>query len=129
MVATPFVKRRQQVLKPRDSPDITMTLKPSLSSEWGQYRRNRHRRGIVGSAGVVDRGKGTRMDRPFPGATSENLHKPGRALVSARAVVLAAARLAYRLSAPDGVISPSGVCESSSYLAQPSNKCVSERRR
>jgi phospholipase/carboxylesterase len=26
---------RQQVLKPRDSPDITMRLKPSLSSEWG----------------------------------------------------------------------------------------------
>jgi hypothetical protein len=30
--------RLQQVLKPRDSPDITMTLKPSLSSEWGQHR-------------------------------------------------------------------------------------------
>jgi hypothetical protein len=30
MVATPFVKRRQQVLKPRDSPEITNTLKPSL---------------------------------------------------------------------------------------------------
>jgi hypothetical protein len=41
MVATPFLKRRQQVLKPRDSPDITMTLKPSLSSERGQHRRNR----------------------------------------------------------------------------------------
>jgi len=26
------------VLKPRDSPEITMTLKPSLSSEWGQHR-------------------------------------------------------------------------------------------
>src|SRR6202166_3646447 len=41
MVATPFLKRRQQVLKPRDSPDITMTLKASLSSERGQHRRNR----------------------------------------------------------------------------------------
>jgi len=35
------MKRRQQVLKPRDSPEITMTLKPSLSSEWGQHRWNR----------------------------------------------------------------------------------------
>ena len=34
-MAAPFLKRRQQVLKPRDSPDITMTLKPSLSSERG----------------------------------------------------------------------------------------------
>jgi hypothetical protein len=35
MVATPFLKRRQQVLKPRDSPDMVNTLKPSLSYEWG----------------------------------------------------------------------------------------------
>jgi hypothetical protein len=27
MVATPFLKRRQQVLKPRDSPDIPMSVK------------------------------------------------------------------------------------------------------
>jgi hypothetical protein len=27
------MKRRQQVLKPRDSPEITMTLKPSLTSK------------------------------------------------------------------------------------------------
>jgi len=29
------------VLKPRNSPDITMTLKPSLSSGRGQHRRHR----------------------------------------------------------------------------------------
>jgi hypothetical protein len=29
-VATPLVKRRQQVLKPRGSPEISITLKPSL---------------------------------------------------------------------------------------------------
>jgi len=41
MAATPFVKRRQQVLKPRDSPEILIKLKPSSSLERGQYRRNR----------------------------------------------------------------------------------------
>jgi hypothetical protein len=55
MVATPFVKRKQQVLKPRGSPDMVLTLKPSLSKKRGQHRRNRQWRGIVGLA----RGKGT----------------------------------------------------------------------
>src|SRR5271168_2707996 len=41
VVATPFMKRRQQVLKPRDSPEITDTLKPSLSAKRGQHRRDR----------------------------------------------------------------------------------------
>jgi hypothetical protein len=41
VVATPFLKRRQQVLKPRDSPEITDTLKPSLSAKRGQHRRDR----------------------------------------------------------------------------------------
>ena len=59
MVATPFLKRRQQVLKPRDSPDIPVTLKPSLSKERGSIDEPVKRRGIVGSAGVLDRGKGT----------------------------------------------------------------------
>ena len=35
MVATPFVKRRQQVLKPRDSPEIFETLKSSLLKRRG----------------------------------------------------------------------------------------------
>ena len=41
MAAIPFVKCRQQVLKPRDSPEILIKLKPSSSLERGQYRRNR----------------------------------------------------------------------------------------
>jgi hypothetical protein len=40
VVATPFLKRRQQVLKPRDSPEITDTLKPSLSAKRGPSRRD-----------------------------------------------------------------------------------------
>ena len=53
------MKRRQQEPKPRGSPDIFITLKRSLSLERGQHRQDRHGRGIVGSAGVADRGKGT----------------------------------------------------------------------
>src|ERR1700694_3257277 len=41
MVATPFLKRRQQVLKPRDSPEILIKPKPSSSLERGRYRRSR----------------------------------------------------------------------------------------
>src|SRR5512145_1294439 len=59
VVATPLVKRRQQVLQPRDSPDIDVTLKPLPSCWQGQHRWDRHWRGIVGSAGVVDRSRGT----------------------------------------------------------------------
>ena len=59
MAATPFLKRRQQVLKPRNSLDMLLMLKPSLSFERGQHRRDRQWRGIVGSAGVLERGKGT----------------------------------------------------------------------
>ena len=40
-MATPLLKRRQQVLKPRDSPEMANTLKPSLWKERGQHRRNR----------------------------------------------------------------------------------------
>src|SRR5215468_5536395 len=58
-VATSPMKRRQQVPKPRGSPDIFITLKPSPSLERGQHRRDRHWRGTVGSAGVAERGKGT----------------------------------------------------------------------
>jgi hypothetical protein len=59
VAATPFLKRRQQVLKPRNSLDMLLMLKPSLSFERRQHRRNRQWRGIVGSAGVLERGKGT----------------------------------------------------------------------
>jgi len=41
MVVTPFLKRRQQVLKPRYSPEISETLKPSLLKKRGQHRRTR----------------------------------------------------------------------------------------
>jgi hypothetical protein len=57
-VATPFVKRRQQVPKPRGSPDMKVTLKPLLLRQQGQHRRDRQWRGSVDSAGVLDRGKG-----------------------------------------------------------------------
>jgi len=46
-VATPFVKRRQQVAKPRDSLEIMLALKPSLWVERGQHRRYRHGEGSV----------------------------------------------------------------------------------
>jgi hypothetical protein len=59
VVATPLLKRRQQVLKPRGSLDIDVTLEPLPSNWQGQHRRIRYGQGSVGSAGVVERGKGT----------------------------------------------------------------------
>jgi hypothetical protein len=47
------------VLKPRDSPEILVKLKPSPSLARGRIDETVNWRGIVGSAGVVDRGKGT----------------------------------------------------------------------
>jgi hypothetical protein len=41
MVVTPFLKRKEQVLKPRYSPEIFETLKPSLLNKRGQHRRTR----------------------------------------------------------------------------------------
>src|ERR1700719_2159301 len=92
MVATPFVKRKQKVLKTRGSPDIVLTLKPALSKKRGQHRRNRQWRGIVGSAGVLARGKGTgwipwepersrsrpRESKPTLGSPVEHGPWPGR---------------------------------------------------
>jgi len=97
VVATSFVKRRQQVLKPRGSPDMT-TLKPLLSKGQGQHRRDRHWRGFVGSAGVLDRGKGTgwivwepersrsrpRESAPAMGSPAEQRSWPEAAPLSAR---------------------------------------------
>src|SRR5262249_24845122 len=71
------MKRRQQVPKPRGSPDIFITLKPSPSLERGQHRRDRHWRGIVGSAGVADRGKGTGRMAWKP-ERSTHVHTTGR---------------------------------------------------
>jgi hypothetical protein len=55
MAATPLLKGRQQVLK---RTRYALMLKPSLSFEREQHRRDRHWRGIVGSAEVLERGKG-----------------------------------------------------------------------
>src|SRR6516165_6062150 len=60
MVATSFLKRRQQVPKPRDRA-------PKFINRWslrrgkcgGSIDETVKRRGVVGSAGVVERGKGT----------------------------------------------------------------------
>src|SRR6516165_403592 len=60
MVATSFLKRRQQVPKPRDRA-------PKFINRWslrrgkcgGSIDETVKRRGAVGSAGVVERGKGT----------------------------------------------------------------------
>src|SRR5262249_39108013 len=38
--------------------DMVITLKPLLSMKQGQHWRDHYWRGIVGSAGVVERGKG-----------------------------------------------------------------------
>ena len=74
VMATSLVKRRQQVLKPRGSPEIDSTLKPLLSLQQGQHRRDRHWRGNVGSAGA-DRGKGKDGppgNREIPLTSTEN---------------------------------------------------------
>jgi len=61
------LKRRQQVLKPRGSLDINITLKPLLSVQQGQHGWDRHWRGTISSAGVADRGKGTGRTAWEPG--------------------------------------------------------------
>ena len=66
-VATPLLKRRQQVLKPRGSLDINITPKPLLSVQQGQHGWDRHWRGTISSAGVADRGKGTGRTAWEPG--------------------------------------------------------------
>jgi hypothetical protein len=83
MAATPFLKRRQQVLKPRNSLDMLLMLKPSLSFERGRHRRDHQWRGIVGSAGVLERGKGTgrivwepERSRPRPHESEPALGQP-----------------------------------------------------
>src|SRR5215831_8012809 len=59
MVATPFSKRRQQVLKPRGSPDIVLHAGALAVGDAGAASTVPVWRGTVGSAGVLDRGKGT----------------------------------------------------------------------
>jgi hypothetical protein len=47
VVATPFLKRRQQVLKPRDSPEIIDTLKPSVREAEAASTRPAKRSGRI----------------------------------------------------------------------------------
>ena len=55
---TSLVKRRQRKLKPCVSLEIMYQLRPSAWVARGQYRHDRYRRGRVGSAGVLEQGKG-----------------------------------------------------------------------
>src|ERR1700757_2399588 len=56
--ATSLVKRRQRMLKPCVSLEIMYPLRPSVWVGRGRCRQDRHRRGPVGSAGVLEQGKG-----------------------------------------------------------------------
>ena len=55
---TSLVKRRQRKLKLCVSLEIMYQLRPSAWVARGQYRHDRYRRGRVGSAGVLEQGKG-----------------------------------------------------------------------
>src|SRR5262245_37009586 len=60
MVATPFLKRRQQVTKPRDrAPKFIKRVSLRSVNVGGSNDETGKMRGVVGSAGVVERGKGT----------------------------------------------------------------------
>ena len=56
--ATSLVKRRQRMLKPCVSLDIMYPLRPSVWVDRGRRRQGRQRRGLAGSAGVLELGKG-----------------------------------------------------------------------
>src|SRR5262249_24162125 len=60
MVATSFLKRRQQVSKPSDlAPKFINRRTLRRGKCGGSIDETVKRRGVVGSAGVVERGKGT----------------------------------------------------------------------
>jgi hypothetical protein len=56
--ATPLVKRRQRMLKPCVSLDIMYPLRPSVWVDRGRRRQVRQWRGLAGSVGVLEQGKG-----------------------------------------------------------------------
>jgi hypothetical protein len=56
--ATSLVKRRQREPKPCVSLEIMYPLRPSVWVGRGRRRQDRYRRGHVGSAGVLEQGKG-----------------------------------------------------------------------
>src|SRR5271166_4942402 len=55
--ATALVKRRQRMLKPCVSLDIMYPLRPSVWVGRGRRRQGRQRRGLAGSAGVLEQAK------------------------------------------------------------------------
>src|SRR6202158_1219415 len=104
MVATPFLKRRQQVLKPRDSPEILIKPKPSSSLERGQYRRNRQ----LGEGSSVRPGSQT-------GAKAQD-GSPGNLRDPAHVHVRASRQLGRRLNmdpGPEGTLRTSGSASAS----------------
>src|SRR6202521_4584567 len=99
MVATPFLKPRQQVLKPRDSPEILIKPKPSSSLERGQHRRNRQ----LGEGSSIRPGSQT-------GAKARD-GSPGNLRDPAHVHVRASRQLGRRLNSdpgPEGTLRPSG---------------------
>src|SRR5271169_1557065 len=56
--ATSLAKRRQRKLKPCVSLEIMYPLRPSVWFVRGRCRHDRKRRGLAGSAGVLEQGKG-----------------------------------------------------------------------
>ena len=70
----------QQVLKPRGSLEIVLTLEPLLFRQQGQHRRDRYWQGIVGPAGVLERGRGTGWVAWKP-ERSTHVHTTGRRTV------------------------------------------------
>src|ERR1700680_1695569 len=104
MVATPFVERRQQVVKPRDSPEITDTLKPSLSAKRGQHRQDRQ----IGEGSLIRPGSWTEakaQDGP-PGNLGDPAH------VHVRASRQSGRRL-NNDPGPEGTLRPSGSASAS----------------
>src|SRR6516225_11345974 len=78
--ATPLVKRRQRMLKPCVSLEIMYPLRPSVWVGRGRCRQDRHRRGLVGSAGVLEQGKGIGWvaRKPARSRTRPRVHMPGK---------------------------------------------------
>ena len=68
----------QQVLKPRGSLEIVLTLEPLLFRQQGQHRRDRYWQGIVGPAGVLERGRGTGWVAWKPGRSHTRPHDVSR---------------------------------------------------
>jgi hypothetical protein len=77
--ATSLVKRRQRMLKPRVSLEIMFKLRPSVWVGRGRCRQDRERRGFVGSAGVLEQGRGIGWvaRKPVRSRTRPRCNMPG----------------------------------------------------